>query len=351
VPDPQLHTHFLVLGAERADGRLAAVDSRELFRSARGNGAWYRAELAARLGDLGVQVRGRTGRDGRYFEVAGVPEALSARWSARSEDVARAARVFRQRYGREPRGSQELGALATRTRGTKAVTSAVEVDGAWRAVGKEYGLAADRVHALFGDRAVETQRDLSRELLADVCADRSTVSGRDLWARAWELSAGACRPDQARGVVEGLVKRGELVALEDGSWTTRELRQLEHQTVELAEDRGAEGRAAVRRRSLQQARAGAEARVGGRLSAEQEHALDVITGEGGMSVLVGQAGTGKGVVISAAREAWEADGHRVIGTAVAGATAKRLAADCQIPETMTTDALLGARPVRPFGAG
>ena len=341
VPDPQLHTHFLVLAAERADGRLVAVDSRELFRSARGNGAWYRAELAARLGYLGVQVRGRTGRNGRYFEVAGVPEALSARWSARSEDVARAARVFRQRYGRDPRGSQELGALATRTRGTKAATSAVEVDGAWRAVGEEYGLTADRAQALFGDRAVGTQRDLGRELLADVCADRSTVSGRDLWARAWELSAGTCRPEQALGVVEALMERGELVALEDGSWTTRELRRLERQTVELAQQRGAEALAPVRRWSLQQARAGAETRVGGRLSAEQERALDVVTGEGGVSVLVGQAGTGKGVVISAARQAWEANGHRVIGTAVAGATAKRLAADCQIPETMTTDALLG----------
>ncbi len=341
VPDPQLHTHFLVLAAERADGRLVAVDSRELFCSARGNGAWYRAELAARLGDLGLEVRGRTGRGGRYFEVAGVPEALSARWSARSEDVARAARVFRQRYGRDPRGSQELGALATRTRGTKAVTSAVEVDSAWRAVGEEYGLTAGRAQALFGDRALETGRDLSRELLADVCADRSTLSERDLWARAWELSAGACWPEQARGVVEDLIGRGELIGLEDGSWTTRELRQLERQTVELAQDRGAEGTAAVSRRSLQQARTGAEVRVGGRLSAEQERALDVITGTGGMSVLVGQAGTGKGVVISAARQAWESDGHRVIGTAVAGATAKRLAADCQIPETMTTDALLG----------
>jgi len=67
----------------------------------------------------------------------------------------------------------------------------------------------------------------------------------------------------------------------------------------------------------------------------------VVTGEGGVSVLVGQAGTGKGVVISAAREAWEADGHRVIGTAVAGATAKRLGADTGMCETMTTDALLG----------
>jgi len=39
--------------------------------------------------------------------------------------------------------------------------------------------------------------------------------------------------------------------------------------------------------------------------------------------------------------AMEAAGHRVIGTAVAGATAKRLAADTGMSETMTTDALLG----------
>jgi ATP-dependent exoDNAse (exonuclease V) alpha subunit len=58
-----------------------------------------------------------------------------------------------------------------------------------------------------------------------------------------------------------------------------------------------------------------------------------------VAVLVGQAGTGKGVVIGAAREAWERDGRRVIGTAVAGATAKRLGADAGIRETMTVDAL------------
>jgi hypothetical protein len=28
VPDPQLHSHVVVLGAERSDGRFAAVDSR-----------------------------------------------------------------------------------------------------------------------------------------------------------------------------------------------------------------------------------------------------------------------------------------------------------------------------------
>jgi len=63
VPDPQLHSHVVVLAAERVDGRFAAVDSRELFRSQRVNGAWYRAELAQELRGLGWECS--VGRGGR----------------------------------------------------------------------------------------------------------------------------------------------------------------------------------------------------------------------------------------------------------------------------------------------
>jgi len=75
------------------------------------------------------------------------------------------------------------------------------------------------------------------------------------------------------------------------------------------------------------------------LRAEQQRAMDVVTGTGGVTVLVGEAGTGKSVVLGAARDAWECEGYRVIGTAVAGAAAQRLAGDAGIRETMTVDAL------------
>src|SRR6185437_3746146 len=152
VPDPQLHSHVVVLGAERGDGRLVAVDSRELFRSARANGAWYRAELAHHLQGLGLEVRGRTGRGERYFELGGVPPALSERWSGRSSEIERAARRFRTRYGRDPRGG-ELGSLTQATRGGKTVTAAVDVDAAWRAVGEEYGLTREALERMRTERS------------------------------------------------------------------------------------------------------------------------------------------------------------------------------------------------------
>jgi conjugative relaxase-like TrwC/TraI family protein len=344
VPDPQLHSHLVVLGAERKDGRFAAVDSRELFRSARANGAWYRAELAYGLQELGLEVRGRTGRGGRYFELAGVPEKLTERWSARTAEIEKAARAFRNRYGRDPRGG-ELGSITVSTRGTKTVAASVDVDAAWRAVGEEYGLTRERVQGLFNgelaltrDAAVE--RDLAGELLEEVTRDRATVSDRDLHANAYELAAGVSHPSQADRLVTHLVRSGELVALEGGMWTTREMREREQRMLTTAASRADEHTAPVHESTLRGARLEVQREIGGPLTREQREALETITGRGGVSVLVGEAGTGKGVVVSAAARAWQREGYEVIGTAVAGATAKRLGADAALQQSVTTDALI-----------
>ncbi len=340
VPDPQLHSHLVVLAAERADGRFAAIDSRELFRSGRVSGAWYRAELAARLQSLGLDVRGQTGKDGRYFELAGVPVALSERWSARSEAIAREAVRFRERYGREPRAG-ELGAITVRTRGSKSTLERTDVDAAWRAVGEEYGFSAEVARSLFAARAREaSQRDVARELLHRLGREQSMVSRREVDARAYELAAGAMAPRAAAGVVEGLIASGELVELEGGVFTTRELRELEQRAVAIAAGRSQERVAAVSERALADVRREALRALGSRLSAEQRQALETLTGPGGVSVLVGQAGTGKGVVLGSAASAWRSEGYEVLGTAIAGATAQRLAADAKLEQSLTTDALL-----------
>ena len=86
-PDPQLHSHVAVIAAERMDGKMAAVESRQLMLAAREGGSWYRSELAANLRELGLDIERRTGKGERYFGVSGVPDALSDRWSTRDGDV------------------------------------------------------------------------------------------------------------------------------------------------------------------------------------------------------------------------------------------------------------------------
>ena len=170
--------------------------------------------------------------------------------------------------------------------------------------------------------------------------ERSTINDRDLHARAYELSAGVAHPREADAVVAGLGRSGELVELADGRWTTRELREREQLTLDLASSRASERVAPVSNSAIREARLEVQEEIGGVLSSEQRCAVETITGRGGVSVLVGQAGTGKGVVIQAAAGAWQRDGYEVIGTAVAGATAERLGADANLKSSVTTDALL-----------
>ncbi len=122
-------------------------------------------------------------------------------------------------------------------------------------------------------------------------------------------------------------RSGELIRLQGGSWTTRELRELEQQTLATVAVPRRRGGGAGERARLREARRDVQREIRGTLSAEQREAVKTITGPGGVSVLVGQAGTGKGVVIATAAGAWQREGYQVIGTAVAGATAERLGAD------------------------
>jgi conjugative relaxase-like TrwC/TraI family protein len=341
VPDPQLHSHVVMLAAERQDGQLAAVESRQLYRAARENGAWYRAELAANLQELGLSVERRTGNGERYFEVAGVSRELAERWSTRAEDVQRAARTFRQRYGREPRAG-ELGSLTLQTRGSKTAAAPVDVNEAWRAIGAEYEQTPQRSQELFNERALarRPEVDLRRELVAAVTEQRSMITARELNARAYELSAGVSRPARADALVSELARSGELVRLRDGMWTTRQLREREQHTIRIAQARANENAAPVSEGTLRQARREMTRELGSPLTGEQRQALEQITGRGGITALVGQAGSGKGVVLCTASGAWRKEGYEVIGTAIPGATVKRLGADAKLDRSLTTDALI-----------
>src|ERR1035438_10048526 len=83
LPDPRR-------GADPVPGPVA-----RRFRNARPArelGAHYRALLAYELAERGYEITRATGKDGKYFELAGVPEELRAAFSGRSREVARAAR-------------------------------------------------------------------------------------------------------------------------------------------------------------------------------------------------------------------------------------------------------------------
>jgi ATP-dependent exoDNAse (exonuclease V) alpha subunit len=113
---------------------------------------------------------------------------------------------------------------------------------------------------------------------------------------------------------------------------------IERRTTQLAQPAGRDVGDTARENAAREA---AE-RIGEPLSPEQHHALEVLTGPERAAVLVGPAGTGKGVVIDAVARAEQHAGRETIGIAVSGSTAERLGADSPAlaERTLTLDALV-----------
>ncbi len=342
APDPQLHSHVVITGAVREDDRIVAVASRPIFRSARELGAFYRAALAEELVREGYAVEQGTGKDGRYFEIAGVPQELCEAFSGRSREVARAAERFRARYGRAPERG-ELRNLALENRRAKTLTTRSDLQQVWTQTGHDHGFGPDEAVQLIGaSERPAVERAIEDRVEAKLTEHHAVFDERDLRAVVLEQATGELAPDQALAVAHGMIRDRRVLTLEGGRMTTLAVRAQEHaierRAAQLAQPTGRDAGGVAREHA---AREVAE-RIGGPLSPEQHHALEVLTGPERAAVLVGPAGTGKGVVIDAAARAEQHAGHETVGVAVSGSTAERLGADSPAlaGQTLTLDSLV-----------
>ncbi len=342
APDPQLHTHVVITGAVREDDRFVAVASRPIFRAGRELGAFYRSALAQELAEEGYEVRQGTGTGGRYFELAGVPTGLCDAFSSRHREIAQAAERFRARHGRAPERG-ELRDLALESRRSKELATRGDLRRAWARTAERHGFGADEAVHLIGAPDPPThERPLEDRVEAKLTEREALFDPTTLRAVALEQAVGELAPEQALEVARAMVGERRVLTLEGGRMTTLEVRAQEQAIERRAERlaRGADREVGVVARELA-SREVAE-RIGATMSREQKHALSALTGPERLAVLVGPAGTGKGVVIDAAARAEQTIGREVIGIAVSGSTAERLGADSPAltDRTLTLDALI-----------
>jgi Ti-type conjugative transfer relaxase TraA len=155
------------------------------------------------------------------------------------------------------------------------------------------------VDAITHHQATFTKRDMA------MFVHRHT-DGKEQFDRA--ISAVRASPDL---IALGKDGRGE------DRFTSREMIETEQRLQRASELMAERERHRVDDKAREAALTSAEGR-GLALTGEQRAAFEHVTGERGLSVVVGYAGTGKSAMLGVAREAWEREGYEVRGAALSG---------------------------------
>jgi Ti-type conjugative transfer relaxase TraA len=320
--DPQLHTHALVANvAVREDGTTGALETKGIFAHKMTAGALYRAELShqleKRLGLTSHKVKG-------WFELDDVPKDLQETFSKRREAIEKVL---------EEKGVK--GAIASKianleSREVKQHVARETLFSDWQKVGQEHGWSTEQVTALTQKERIERDKDAQIKECLDTAL--TNITDRTSHFTKREFTRSVAEEAQGRGlsasdVLEGvkaklldqqivsiLVERGE------ARYTTKEMLALEKQVIDGAISRKDENSCGVSDSTLSKV-----FEKHSYLSEEQKKATRHLTqGSGGVRIVSGLAGTGKSSSLAAAREAWEAEGYRVIGAAPSGKAAREL---------------------------
>lgn len=353
--DPHLHTHMLVANmAEGVDGTWRTLDGRLLYLHSATAGYLYEAqlrhELTVRLGvEWGPVHNG-------IADIVGIDQDVRDHFSDRRKQI----EAHLDEVGFRTARSAQLATLATREAKPAPVDHG-SMRRAWRAKGAEIGwdpaTLADVVDRLPRSAVGADPVALADDLLSaeGLTKQASSFDRRDLLRAVCDRLPGGALVADIEDMADQVVDQHDVVRLvetegpglltsnvirrSDGTviaadlgearWSTAQLIGIERNVVARSTGRVAEGAGVVPDAVLSEVLARRPT-----LGDEQAEMVTRLTTSGnGIDVVCAAAGTGKTYTLDAAREAWEASGHRVIGAALAGIAAQELQSTAAIPSS------------------
>jgi conjugative relaxase-like TrwC/TraI family protein len=333
--DPQLHTHVVVANLTRAstDGRWSTLYGQPIYAWAKTVGYLYQAALRARLTEtLGI-TWGPVRRG--VADIAGITPTQLAVFSQRRAQIT----AEMDRLGFTSRDAAQTATLVTRPAKTHD-TDLAELRTGWAARAAAVELS---VTARTGPGRTPTRPDSLTDTLLGPDGLTAHTSSFDRRACLQALAAGypdGAHPTHLQAAADGLLAHPDVIALAaeprtGRRYSTRQLLEVEERLVTQAVARRSEGVGRIPAAALDAALAERPT-----LSAEQVAMVTRLVNSGaGIDVVIGRAGTGKTFALDAARAAWTAAGHPVIGAALAARAAAELQATAGIP-SVTIDRLL-----------
>ncbi|MEM7312993.1 MAG: MobF family relaxase [Planctomycetota bacterium] len=352
--DPNLHTHCLIANVGLyGDDESRTLKSTILYDRKMVSGALYRTALANGLAQIGFQLEAVND----WFEITGISQEARDFFSKRRQAILEAAG--------DGASAKELDRATLKTRSVKGHVARDELYHQWQENGKQFGLSAESIRESLVDHSGhrrpdrETAEKVLKESLKDLAeVDSVHEKHQVLKAMFGKLQTGQAEVRTVIDVLDSAIKTGKrLTSLGTSSATQKEylsseeIRKSENRVRDAAKKLvqdssvlgsryttesvlsggivGATKRTAnafVDGRLPEYLRLKFEAPVYDRLNKQQRDAvMDLTTRKSKLRTVRGVAGAGKTTMLAAAREAWEANGYKVIGCSLSGVAAQELA--------------------------
>ena len=224
VPDPQLHTHAVIMNVtRREDGSWASLHNDQIVKMRKLQDTVYMAALARELKNLGYEIR----HEKNHIELAHISRKQIEHFSKRSQDIS--ARL--QAQGLEKidasHAHRQVATLATRNTKTDEFTRE-ELYQQWVTQANEVGMQLGKETGLAKDRAINTPKQVldvaSRARIAQAAliwaikhhSERETVMAhQELVSSALSHAEGLVSDKDIQESIRELCVTGKLIMRED----------------------------------------------------------------------------------------------------------------------------------------
>lgn len=222
--DPQLHSHAIVMNlTQRADGEWRALSNEDLLRNVKMIGAFYRANLAEQLKEIGYDLR-ETRKGG--WELAHISDKAIQHFSKRSQEIEQLLNNRGQDRDSATTAQKQIITLTTREKKTDADRAWLKDQ--WLRTAKEAGIELDAHRSIRNmvTRAIDKHTTTIKEKLTGTKA--ADAAARESIDFAVEHLAER----------QGIFSRSEILVVAYGHAATRTSTAHVDQALQIAEKEG-----------------------------------------------------------------------------------------------------------------
>lgn len=313
--EPQLHTHSIVFNVAKtqSDGEWRTLESRDLYKSYMAASAYYKANFAYELKQIGIDVV----RTKDSFEITSIPKDVCKAQSSRSKEIE--AELFKRGLDRSSANARVKEAANLSTRNKK--DGVVRDFERWQKENKECGFGPEEQKNSLSSVGVDLTKIIPLEEKEKIIYDSlekltmkdSTFTKHQMHRMFAEKSIGVQGIEEIKKQVDSAIEKNNYFEIGqvdfEKHYTTAEMYDLEERLIDCVASRIGEHEHDVSQEAIDQVLSTRET-----ILPEQKIALETVTRDGnGVSFLRGVAGAGKSYTMGCVREAFELGNYNVIG--------------------------------------